>query len=732
MKINSLSVFLSGILLITACGGGGGGSGSDDDDNSGGGGTTTPADPAERYVLSGNNDGTLSIFRNNEMTGYSTAVGYFDAGGGFSIRDMIYDENNGRVVLVTNGQIIVISFDTSTGEIEELDTRSTSGNSSHLTLNEAGSVAYVASGTSTNQFVDKFEIASDGSLSTNSVTALGVDPDYIKLDPSGENLYIVSRTDDAIIIYGIDSGGDLDNTPITRSTDSDPSAIGFSDDGMTAYLTRQNNSDNLIVYRVDASDGDLTETSRYTNSNSPIDMVFSADGEYLYVLDSSNKNINHYMIDSNNGEPTFVESVNVSFTSTDIVLGHTGERLYVGHSEDDLVSTIDIDENDGTLEIAGWVRAFESVQTIAAIGDLGELQPASTFMLAPDDNGMTVFSVASDGMLTLDTTLTNSGSLIDGQVAVDYQKNLLLGAGDNAADDDLLTSAEYDSESGSLTAIDTINATVSVTASFLRVEKGGAGRVMYVLDEDVCCGGGDQGSIRTYAYASNGTITATSVDDDQVREGPENMSLHPAGNHIYSINSFDDNISHFSVSRTDGQLSGGTTYTPGGNGAGVGRPIEMRFHPNGRYAYVSLEDDDEIDRYEVATNGALENINRFSLPQYNGNDVEPAPLAVHPNGQYLYVGERGGSSGTGTLSVLSISQSNYSVSFQSRIETSENNAGWISIDPQGQYLYVRFNSGNIQRFAIDQGNGNLLSSSQTVATAGTAQYPTMTLVTPMQ
>jgi len=727
MNIKNLGVILSGVLLISACGGGGGGS---SDNNGGGTTTTTPAAPAERFVLSGNNDGTLSVFRNNQMTGFSTAVGYFNAGAGFSIRDMAYDQANGRLVLITSGQVTVVGFNADTGVIDVLDTRSTSGNSSHMALNRAGSVVYIASGTSSNQNVDVFDIASDGTLSTNTASALSADPDYIKLDSDENHLYVVSRTDDLINIFDVNSDGSLAATPATINADSNPTSIGFSGDGLTAYVTRQNNSDNLLVYSVDANTGNLTQTNAYTNSNGPIDMVLGFNNEHLYVLDSSNKNINHYMVDVNTGEPTFFASTNLSFTPTDLALSRTGSQLYVSHSEDDLLSTIDIDENNGALTVVNWVRSFSSAQAVVAIGGAGALEPMATYLFAPDEIGLSRFSVAWDGMLNLEMTENSAGALIDGEVAVDYPKSLLLGTGENAASDDLLASYTFNPLTGATSAVDSINATVSADSSFKRIEQGGSGRFLYVLDVDQL-GGGNQGYIRTYAYAANGTITASSVDDDLADEAPENMSLHPAGRFIYSINSFGDTISRFEINETDGTLSGGTRYTPGGNGAAVGRPLDMQFHPNGRYAYVSLEDDSEIVRYEVDTNGALSNINRTGLPQFNATDVEPAPLAVHPNGRFLYAGERGGSDSS--ISMLAINQSNYSLTFQSRIPTTEDNPSWISIDPQGKFLLVRYTAGDIQVFNIDQSTGDLSASTQTVSAGnGSDLHPSMTLVTPLQ
>lgn len=727
-RVCSILTTLVLAISLAACSGGGGGDGGVTNP------TLPPPPPADRYVLSGNNDGTISVFRNDATAGYATAAAYFNAGNGFAISDMVVDETNGRVVLITNGgigngKIMVLSFNSTTGEIVKLDERDTSGNSSHLALNASGTAAYVASGTSTGQSVDVFTISASGLLSIKTSTLVNVDPDYIKLNPAETRLYLVSRTNAQVLIFDINTDTGLAGNPQIVNTSLNPTAIAFKLDGTTAYLSRSNNLDNLVVYSVDA-DGALSETNALTNSNSPIDMVLNKNGQHLYVLDSANRNVTHYRIDAA-GMPVFVSRTNVSFTATDLTLSHTGTALYVGHSEENLVSSISVDQNDGSLSLVNWVRAYNSVTSVAAVGGLGDLQPVATHLLAPDQTGLSLFSIAADGTLTFETMETSTGALIDGEVAVDYAKALLLAVGENAAATDVLASYRYDLASGSASVVSIIDATVSSQSSFKRLEPGRSGRFMYVLDKDVLNSqANERGFIRTYAYAADGTITAAPIDTDIVGQAPENLSLHPAGRFIYSIDSFDDTITQFEVNESSGSLLRRTSFTPGRNGSSLGRPLDMRFHPNGRYAYVSLEDDNQMVRYEVASNGALQNISRLTLPPFNGVNVDPGPIAVHPNGKYVYVGERNGS--IDSISVLSVNPTDYSLTHQSRV-TAAHNPSWLSVDPQGRFLYVRFGDESIQVFSIDQTSGNLTDTQQVVSAGNNAGFlPTMTLVTPLQ
>lgn len=103
---------------------------------------------------------------------------------------------------------------------------------------------------------------------------------------------------------------------------------------------------------------------------------------------------------------------------------------------------------------------------------------------------------------------------------------------------------------------------------------------------------------------------------------------------------------------------------------------------------------------------------------------------MHTNGKYVYVGERNGS--INSISVLSVNPTDYSLTHQSRV-TASNNPGWLSVDHQGRFVYVRFVDESIQVLSTDQTSGNLTDTQQVVSAGNRAGFlPTMTLVTPLQ
>jgi 6-phosphogluconolactonase len=737
-QIKNISTVVLGLFILTlyGCGGGGGGGAA-----TGPGATPTPTPgatpaPADRWVLSGNSDSTISILRVDPVAGFASAVAYHDLNTTFGIQDMVYHAATGRILTLTSNELRTLSFDTGTSQLGTVDVRPTSNSSStHFVLNSAGTAAYVATGTSNNQFVDVFSIDATGRMDPRVAVPVSVDPDYITLNPTEDRLYVVSRADDQIVIFDINTDGSLAASPTTINTDQNPTSLVFHPTLNIAYLTRADNSgDSLQVMNIGAN-GDLAPSGTFFNVDSnATDMVLSADASSLYVIETNNAQVHHFSVD-NSGALTFVAEFNLGFTPSDLTLSSTGAELYISHNTGDLVSTLSVNPGDGALTLMGAARVFDNANTVAAVGGLGALTPTATFLLAPDVLGLSKFSIGPDGLLSLVNREDAANALISGEVAVQYAAGLLLGAGETASPDrfDLLTSYTFNPVTGDLNFIQqfdaTANAAVSPEAKFQRIELGRSGRFMYILDEDIVNSGppADIGFIRSYAYASNGNFTTTPFDTDSTGRAPENMTLHPAGRYLYSINSFGDNISIFEVDETSGSLTGRGSVTPGGTGAGNGRPIDLKFHPNGRFAYVSLEDDSQMVKYTMEENGSLSAISRTSPPQDNGVDVQPGPIAVHPNGRYLYVGE---GNGRNNIAIYDINQTNFSLTYRARISVTDN-PSWIEVDPSGQRLYLRA-GGNVRVFNIDQTTGVLTDTTQSVVVGNSGFLPSMTLVTPLQ
>jgi 6-phosphogluconolactonase (cycloisomerase 2 family) len=734
-KING--VFFSVAFFLSACGGGGGGNGDSNSVD-----PVTVKDPADWFVISGNNNGTLSLMLVDAVAGFARAIAYEDISA-FAVKDMYFDESNSRLIAVTSNDLHTFSVNTATGEFVLIDSGDTSGSSgssesSHMILNPDASRAYVASGSSSG-FIDIFNFNADGFFGSPASVPVSVDPDYLAMNPAADKLYLVSRVDNQIQVFDINSDGSLGSSPGTMSPGNNPTSLKVHSSGNVAYVTRSDSSSTLQVHVIDSDSGLLAPSASafFDVGSTPIDMVMDSTGSNLYVLESDNAEVHHFMIDAS-GSLSFVGFTELDFSSpTDLSLSDTGTQLYVGHQQDDVVSTLNVNTADGSLSTVESARVFDGSTSVVAIGGLGVLQPTATFLFSTDRTGLSRFSIDANGTLELKDKDTAAASLFGGQVDVDYNAGLLFGAGENDASDDFISSYTFDPASGTTTFADTKElSSAPNTSDFDALLVGRSGGVVYILDEgaDLL----DGGTVITYTYNEATGELIGMTDTDNAGNGPENMTLHPAGHYLYVVNSFADTISRFLVSKTDGTINNNGTTTPGNLGSGVGRPIDLRFHPNGRIVYVSLEDDQEIKTFLMQTNGSLSEQGTVIVPMESGSRFDPGPIGVHPSGKFVYVGEQiSGGSALNSITLYSVNANDYTLTYQSRIST-DGDPGWIEMDPQGQFLVVRERNGSqpslIEVFTINQTTGALTNTGQMPSSGGSGSslYPSITLVAPLQ
>jgi 6-phosphogluconolactonase len=143
-------------------------------------------------------------------------------------------------------------------------------------------------------------------------------------------------------------------------------------------------------------------------------------------------------------------------------------------------------------------------------------------------------------------------------------------------------------------------------------------------------------------------------------------------------------------------------------------PRHVAFHPNGKFVFVvsELSSTATAFRYD-AKKGSLREIGSVSTlpPNFSGrNDV--AEVAVHANGKFLYVSNRGNES----IAVLSIDGSTGALTPSGGMPTGGQEPRHFAIDPSGKYLLVENQlSNNIVIFKIDAATGGLQPTGQVVA-----------------
>jgi 6-phosphogluconolactonase len=146
--------------------------------------------------------------------------------------------------------------------------------------------------------------------------------------------------------------------------------------------------------------------------------------------------------------------------------------------------------------------------------------------------------------------------------------------------------------------------------------------------------------------------------------------------------------------------------------AGSG-PRHAVVYPNGKFVFAVSELSSTATAFAYdAKKGTLKEIGTASTlpPGFSGrNDV--AEAAVHPNGKFLYVSNRGNDS----IAILSIDPGNRTLTSAGGIPTGGKEPRHFAIDPSGKYLLAENQlSNNIVVFKIDSATGGLSATGQVI------------------
>jgi 6-phosphogluconolactonase (cycloisomerase 2 family) len=128
------------------------------------------------------------------------------------------------------------------------------------------------------------------------------------------------------------------------------------------------------------------------------------------------------------------------------------------------------------------------------------------------------------------------------------------------------------------------------------------------------------------------------------------------------------------------------------NGIGF-RSRHLDFHPTGPWVYLTLEAQNRLLVYRRIDRGlsAEPIFNKATLPDGTGVKAgqTTSTVHVHPNGRFVYVGNRGSAAGsTNNIAVFRIDQTTGEPSLVQNIDTRGSTPRTFSIDPSGRLLVV--------------------------------------------
>lgn len=131
--------------------------------------------------------------------------------------------------------------------------------------------------------------------------------------------------------------------------------------------------------------------------------------------------------------------------------------------------------------------------------------------------------------------------------------------------------------------------------------------------------------------ADEGSLSPHSTAASDPGAGPRHLAFHPDGHTLYSSNESGSSVSAWHWEARTGTLSlmQSLPTTPVGAEAG-NHPAHVAVHPNGRFVYVSNRGHGSIAVFRVRTGGTLESLPEAQLPAF-----ECLCFAIDQSGQWL-------------------------------------------------------------------------------------------------
>jgi 6-phosphogluconolactonase len=144
---------------------------------------------------------------------------------------------------------------------------------------------------------------STGVLSTLGTLHTGLDPAGLAISPSDRHLVIGTNFTEKMFVYGIDSAGILQQTPISEA----PSGLSamhpaFSPDGRLVF-TEDPYTNKILAYTFDTTTGVITPVpgSPFLDNQSPTSVAVSSGGNILVVSRLNPGHVASFRIDTKTG-----------------------------------------------------------------------------------------------------------------------------------------------------------------------------------------------------------------------------------------------------------------------------------------------------------------------------------------------------------------------------------------------------------------------------------------------
>ncbi len=201
------------------------------------------------------------------------------------------------------------------------------------------------------------------------------------VDPSGRYVLAPDLGADRVFVYRFDRSTHTLSTNDANSPHdfvapfgSGPRHIVFGADGRFAYLVTELSAD-VMVFRWDARQGRLTlaqslpiSTAGFAGVKSGAEITVSGDGHFVYVANRGENHIVVYRVDAVSGTLSEIQRVASDGSKPwSFGIDTTGRWLVVANQESGTVNVLAIDRKSGLLKSAGRSVKVERAVTVAFV-----------------------------------------------------------------------------------------------------------------------------------------------------------------------------------------------------------------------------------------------------------------------------------------------------------------------------------------------------------------------------
>jgi len=272
--------------------------------------------------------------------------------------------------------IYAFRFDSSTGKLTSLGLAAEAAEPSFLTVDSRGRFLYAANETlnyngQPTGAVSAFAIPpKTGKLALlNQVSSRDEGPAHITLDRTGKYAFVSNYTLGSVAVFPVLKDGRLgEATSFVQHKGSSVNpqrqkgphahAVALSPDNRFAVVADLG-LDQLLVYPFDAAKGTLgakPQIVRASPGAGPRHLVFSADGQFLYVINELQSTVVAYSYNVVTGTllqlqtiSTLAKGFSGNSTAAEIEISPSGKFLFASNRGDDSIAVFAIDLHTGTL-----------------------------------------------------------------------------------------------------------------------------------------------------------------------------------------------------------------------------------------------------------------------------------------------------------------------------------------------------------------------------------------------